>query len=1281
MGSLSAVARGLGSAGTRAGQSAPAPVLGGMSPLAQSYENWSFGSVPALPRGWDTFASGAFGPLSPVVPVPIDTVHDGDDRPMPRRWEYQVGWNMPIGTPGTEGLKLATFATLRSIADLYSVVRACITMAVNDILGTEWDIVPTEQAEKAMHGNQAKQDDFAKRREEAMKFWSRPDPQYRGFEQWMRALCEDWLVIDAPALYIHPTWGRGHGPFGSSMASLDYIDGSTIRPLVDMRGSTPPAGQVAYQQYLWGVPRVDMTQPVLSDDEGITAVHVDDFIGDQLMYMPQYTRAWTPYGFSPVERALLPAATGLRRQLHALQFYTEGTIPGLFIVPGPDISTPSQIAQLQRALNNIAGDQAMRHKIIVLPPGTKTDPQKTINLADQFDQVLAAEVTMAFEYTPLDIGVAPRVASVQSPSASREFSQTNAQNTQKRGLKPRLSFLKANVFDFTMQRIWGQEDMQWRWTGIETGEDLTEKLTVWSGLQKMGVVSIDQVAQEFGVEPWGLPQTAEPLIFTATGAVPVSSIGQAPVMPGLPGAPALAALPPAGVQQAGEEAPDGAPAAGGGGGTAPAPPGQSGTRTPAAGLTPSHHAAAAASADAPEKHHAAKAAAAELGMLARFLRRGRPVRDFVRKALSPRALEAAEAALPHGVDAAVQAATVITKAEAKQRQRADQLARAHRAVAAGLGHLVREYRAGQRSGPATLDAGVAVMAGGYRQALTAGGDQAGEDHPDTPPVDLSGQAEQRAEAQRGYLSNLITAIVAGIAAADLASRLNQYGDTLNGAWNAGYGLTVQAAHPKYEIQWQLGAADHCKLCIDRDGKTFTFDTLPGWPGDGGFGGADAICLGGPNCHCSLIYREAGRDLAAGGNTQRDAAIPYYQGQLADITAAREQAAANREAFLATIPDGAAARAHTRDSLRQELADQANARVRDSGGYPGISHEGRDIPAGDVAALLPDWARGIEADLLKQAQDPGEVAKQVFEQLLADYPADSMGWVADGSVHWVGPMPVPLNDVDFSNAGAWQAAHEADKVAEFAKRIRKGKAKPVILVSTPDNRAKIVIDGHHRSLAYRKLGRPVIAYVGYTKTEKGPWLEFHSFQYSGHGTAGGQAYRAETAKPAKKKAAMIEKAGYSLNPRSGMISLDLAPGTVEQVPGGVDDHHITVVYLGPDVDDQAWHTACQAVAEVAAHTARLTGSVGGLGEFPAGEDGVPVFAKVDLPGAAGLYEALKHLQSPEAAAAKHGYKPHMTLTYAQDDARPDPVPDTPVRFAEISVHRGDDVARYPFGGAR
>lgn len=1278
MGSLSAVARGIGSASSElAVRSGPGAMELYGSPLAQQIEAMNYAAGSALPRSRDTFASGAFGPLAPTVPAGIDFPTDGSERPMPRRWEYQVGWNRPIGQPGTEGLKIATFSTLRSIADLYSVVRSCITDCVNDILSTEWDIKPTKQAAKAMHGNQKAQDDFARRREEAMKFWSRPDPdaKYPDWEQWMRSLLEDYFVVDAATLYIHPSRGRGHGPFGSSMASLDYIDGTTIRPLVDIRGSTPPPGEVAYQQYLWGVPRVDLSAPVLSDDEGITAVMVDQFVGDQLMYRPNYTRSWSPYGFSNVERALIPAATGLRRQLHALQFYTEGTIPGLFVTPGPDISTPSQIAQLQRALNNIAGDQAFKHKIIVLPPGTKTDPQKTINLADQFDATLAAEITMAFEMTPLDIGVAPRVAAVQSPTASREFAQTNAQSSQKRGLVPRLNFLKRTIFDFVMQRVWRQEDMQWSWTGIETGEDLTEKITVWSQLLRNGVASIDQAATEFGIEAWGLPQTAEPLIYTQAGAIPVSAIGTAPLaLP--PGQAGPDALPPAAVREQGEQAPDGAPTA-----AAPAKPGQPGTRTPAAGgskPTPSHQAAAAANSDAPETHTAGKTVvAAELDMLGRLLRKGRAPESFVSSVLSPAALAAAAAAMPQGVQAAVDAAGFVAKAERSAAQRAEQLAAAHRTVAAGLGRIVRQYIAGALSIVAAVDTATAVMGRGYRDALDAGGAQASDDHPDTPPIDHSQEAQRRAEAQRGFLTGLISAVVAGAGQDDIADRLALYGATLNGAWNAGYGMTVEAAHPTYQIRWELGPSDHCSLCLARDGKTYTFEGLPGWPGDGGFGGDGAICLGGPNCHCSLIYSEGGRDLSSGGNTQRPASVGYYQSQLDTITAAREQAAAARDQFLQTIPQEAGARAHTRDSLRQELADQANARTRAAGGYPGISTEGPDIPAGDVAALLPDWARGVDPDLTKA---PAAVAAAVREQLLDDFPASSLGWVTDSEVTWTGPQLVPLADVDFSDAGDWAAAHQPDRVAKFAKRIRKGKqVKPAVLVKVPDGRL-IVADGHHRALAAQQTGRPVLAYVGRTTRQAGPWDSLHSSQYpKTDKTAATNSGAASTEMGAT---VALQKAGYSLNSRSGMISLDLPPGTIPIVPGGVDDHHITVVYLGPDVDDDTWTQACADVQEVAAHTAPLEGSVGGRGEFPAGDDGVPVFAKVQLPGAAELHQALAHLQAPTAASAKHGYTPHVTLTYLDDDTadRPDPVPDTPVRFGEISLHRGDQVVRYPLGGS-
>jgi hypothetical protein len=49
----------------------------------------------------------------------------------------------------------------------------------------------------------------------------------------------------------------------------------------------------------------------------------------------------------------------------------------------------------------------------------------------------------------------------------------------------------------------------------------------------------------------------------------------------------------------------------------------------------------------------------------------------------------------------------------------------------------------------------------------------------------------------------------------------------------------------------------------------------------------------------------------------------------------------------------------------------------------------------------------------------------------------------------------------------------------------------------------------------------------------------------------------------------------------MISLDLPEGTIAPVPGGVSDHHITICYIGPDVDDGAFALACLRAQQAAA----------------------------------------------------------------------------------------------------
>jgi len=478
--------------------------------------------IQALPRPIADFLTGAFGPLSPLSPIGIDAPPEGSERPEPRRFQYPIGWNMPLGQPGTEGLKLATFANLRQYADVYSIVRACIQLRKDEILRLEWNVVPTEQAEKEMRGDVKAYEDFQSRRAEALAFFARPDRRWHGYHSWMSAMLEDFFVCDALTLYLHPSRKKGKGLLGSDLGALETLDGTTIRPLLDIRGGTPQPPAPAYQQYLWGVPRSDFLDIILNTDVEEMDEPVDQYRADQLLYLPYVTRNWTPYGFPGVERALIPVITGLKRQTWALEYFcysddteiltregwrkfpelrgdeeyatrspagqfewqrgkddavyafdyddelvrfqsddvdalvtpnhrmlvqrsdeshttitlaekiellsaderaqlrflvpdgaqnerltvvplpqrqwysgrvycvsvpntvvlvrrngkamwcgqTEGSIPGLFIIPGPDVSTAQQIRTLQDSLNALANDTGYRHKIIVLPPGS-----------------------------------------------------------------------------------------------------------------------------------------------------------------------------------------------------------------------------------------------------------------------------------------------------------------------------------------------------------------------------------------------------------------------------------------------------------------------------------------------------------------------------------------------------------------------------------------------------------------------------------------------------------------------------------------------------------------------------------------------------------------------------------------------------------------------------------------------------------------------------------------------------------------------------------------------
>ena len=1162
-------ARGGGGIGPGAGVQGPLPSNYAAGGVMSQYNEWNFGISygNGLERPWTDFLSGAFGPLAPIQPMGIDAPQTESGRPEPRRMQYPVAWNMPMGQPGSEGLKLVSFANLRAYADMYSVVRACIQVRKEEILGLDWDIVPTDVAARNMRNDSDAHEDFQDRRQEALKFFKRPDPNYHDFSGWMSAVLEDVFVVDALSLYIHPPRLDGKGLFGSNLAALEVLDGTTIRPLLDIRGGTPRPPSPAYQQYLWGVPRTDMMDIILEADIEEMDEPIEQYRADQLLYLPYTRRSWTPYGFPGIERAIIPVMTGLRRQQFQLEYFSEGSIPGQFIVPGDDISTPQQIRQLQDTLNAIAGDQSWKHKMIVLPRGSSSQPQKQIDIAGQIDETLIHAVCMAYDVMPMELGMSSGSSSSQSSGAASQMAKASQEISQRKALKPMLQWLKNAIFDHILQDICGQDDMQFMWIGIEDSVDEEVMANNFKTLIGTGVMSIDEARTQMGMSPWGLPLTSDPVYMSATGvstlgvippSVADASLGDPMISPeqasSQPTTPQQVQLPsqlpqgqdqtptvvqPAPASAAGTPGIGGRPKGGGGGAPAVTQP-VNGTSTPLhsnSGKTKEQKALEVAS-------------FSELDSMRRVLKKGKSIDSWEPKFISNEVLEAVRKSYATTKNAftAISLGKKLVKNEQRIQQRSNVIGSISLSVSAGLKQLASNIDHPKVGMIGFIDNGARILQHGYHATYNAAARQAAESYSKVSPVtphDFKALAEARAEKQRGYLTGLAQDIKGGISEAQVNSRLNLYTRSLVPAYEEGFGLAVlsgqasgdstsdESAAPIYDgtegdnvddyaaldslysdegdiadgsgggagigalmaladmvggalllasaigadqtdefgaqaeedtgasdtaprqaIIWHTNSDNPCELCAERDGETYTIDTLPCWPGDGGFG---EFCDGAANCNCTLEYSDD-EDSVTADNPFSDMSNDFYSQRSAEEIASDEAAQATRDADIASVaqdsPSAAAGMA-----ARDAEFGTFYTRTGPDGNY-------------DISAAATPLVMKAETSALENV---------VYHYLKQHYKKKVLKWVKDAD--WTFNPKISVNDLIITRS----PSDISDKhVAEIKQDISAGRTiAPIVVVST--SQGYKIADGNHRVTALKQLGESTVAaYIASNVGDNGPW---------------------------------------------------------------------------------------------------------------------------------------------------------------------------------------------------
>lgn len=475
----------------------------------------------ALPRPYDTFQTGQFGPGVPINPFQIDRPSDGGPAE-PRLTEYMPGWNYGQ-LPGFT--KLVPFQLLRATSKMVLPVWRAIDVRKAEISSMEWDIVllPEYHDQKGSGVEDV--------RKQLIEFFSHPDPEEGlSISDWVKMAEEEISVIDALSVYLRPTRSKSGGILGSGLHSLQILDGTLIKPLRDIRGGRPRPPAPAFQQYLYGAPRADLMAPWLPDElgdgprmmDGEVNAAVRNFRANQIIYKPFHRLSWTPYGFSETESCLNEIKLWIDREKYHQAYFDQSDMPAMFL-PAPADWGPTQIDEYQRKINmQMGGDPGWKHRIKVIPSGGGNMTQVRPHLYDlTFDEYLIRIISMAYSISPESMNLSPK-----SGLGGGGWAEESTRRQLRIAVRPRLIYL-AEIFNFVMHNIIGERRFAFRWLSLSQ-QDLLQKAQIDNIYSAGGLRPRNEIREENGWNRADEPEANMLLVTTRSGIV---TLGAASINP------------------------------------------------------------------------------------------------------------------------------------------------------------------------------------------------------------------------------------------------------------------------------------------------------------------------------------------------------------------------------------------------------------------------------------------------------------------------------------------------------------------------------------------------------------------------------------------------------------------------------------------------------------------------------------------------------------------------------------------------------------------------------